>query len=148
MDAGCDEAFSHPGHTFRGKGAWSEREIVVAEGRRVRDRDAIPAQGSGQGEGAVDHLGGVLADQVAVVHALSVFVAEEVGVLGDERHLREVSGVFEHVEDGELGRVQDVDEREARGGVATSRATLRHAVHRFFPTGRLAVAAGTWNTSK
>ena len=82
------------------------------------------------------------------MHALSVFVAEEVGVLGDERHLREVSGVFEHVEDGELGRVQDVGEREARGGAATSRATLRHAVHRFFPTGRLAVVAGTWNTSK
>lgn len=124
-----------------------EGEIVVAQGRSVRERAPISPEREGEAESAVDDFGGVLGDGIAVGTRASGFVTEQVRMLSDEGHSRNVDGVFEHVEHGELGSVQEIHERESRGAAATP-VDARRPGHRFLLTARLAVDAGTWNTSK
>jgi len=123
------------------------REVVVAQGRSVRDRAPVAAKRTGKAEGPVDDFDGGLGDRIVVRTRPLEFVAEQMGMLGEEGQRGDVGGVGEHGELGELGRVQGVNERESCGA---SRATVGsgRATHRFLLAARLAVAEGIWNTSK
>ncbi len=68
-------------------------------------------------------------------------------MLSDDGHSRNVQSVVEHIEQSEFGSVQEIHKRESRGAAAT-RAHARRPSHRFLLPARLAVEAGTWNTSK
>ncbi len=112
----------------------------------VRDRASIQPQGGGQVDGAVDYLGGALGHRIVVETHLSVFVAEQVRMLGDQGHSHDMSCVTEHLDQGKLGRVDHVGEGEK--GVATAHGGTGPWAHRFLLAARLAVDAGIWNTSK
>jgi len=124
-----------------------EGKIVVVQSRSVRERAPISPQCDREVEGAVYDFGGALGDGITVRTHASGFVAKQVGVLSYEGHLRDVHGVVEGLEHGELGGIQKLHKRES-GRAAATRAHARRPLHRFLLAARLAVDAGTWNTSK